>query len=98
MYSGIADAKERSEKVVAHLCEQFGFLTEELIAIILFSGPSSTAGEEDVVTQGCVNACTVESCAADGHKTSDIGLSAQSTRCHQSTTALIIAGKVADGM
>ena len=71
MYSGIADAKERSEKVVAHLCEQFGFLTEELIAIILFSGPSSTAGEEDVVTQGCVNACTVESCAADGHKTSE---------------------------
>ena len=50
------------------------------------------------MAQGCDKACTAQSSAADGHKTSDMGLSAQSARCHQSTTALTIAGKVADGI
>jgi hypothetical protein len=39
LFSDVADAKERSGKVIAHLRKQFGLLTEELIAIILFTGP-----------------------------------------------------------
>jgi ankyrin repeat protein len=42
MYSDVFDAKERSQLVIAHLCELFGLLKEEVIAIILFTGPMYT--------------------------------------------------------
>jgi hypothetical protein len=42
LYHDVADPKERSEKVFVRLCEQFGLLHEELIAIILFTGPMYT--------------------------------------------------------
>jgi hypothetical protein len=38
-YSEIVDAKQRAESVLCDLCKEFQLLKEELIAIILFTGP-----------------------------------------------------------
>jgi hypothetical protein len=42
LFSDVRDPKERCGKVLAHLCEQFNLLQEELIGIILFTGPMYT--------------------------------------------------------
>jgi hypothetical protein len=38
-HGDIVDVKKRSELVIASLCKQFNLLKEELVAIILFTGP-----------------------------------------------------------
>ncbi len=43
MFSEVHDAKDRCSKVLSHICEKFGLLRAEGIAIVLFTGPMYTA-------------------------------------------------------
>jgi hypothetical protein len=43
LFSDVADSKERSNLVLSHLSLKFGLLREEVISVVLFTGPMFTA-------------------------------------------------------